>query len=416
MTRLVEVRGVHHAVSACVAMLLAAVVFTSTRIEAQCMGDCLGDGQVTVDELMTMANIALAKMPMTMCEPGDANGDGRMGIDEILAGVNHVLTGCPAVSPKLEKAAGVASSTLVALLVFLTDIPAIGPDSDAAATAARARALPRAAESCPAGGTVSVSCQESGGNSTLTASFSKCGIPDEATGLVMISNGKLVAVVAARGVCSSGVIPGNVRITTQFTSFSAIIKDSSSGAEITNVSLPSFSEAIDPTGEGCVGPDGTYTLNGSFAVTTLDAGVDLSGKATKLALQITSSGAPCVLQLIANGSLDLTDKGNNRHFTASFASTHATLQEGPDGTMLGALDGEVTASCVGKMTLTTDEPLGLLGGGCPVDGQLSVAFADGTHGQTWFTAAGGLALDYDDDGTLDREVLDCHAASIGQCR
>ena len=423
MTRSAEVRAIRHAVFVCVAVVLAVATIASTRVQAQCMGDCLGDGQVTIDELMTMANIALGKMPMAMCQPGDANGDGKMGVDEILAGVNHALTGCPEVSPKLEKAAGVASSTLVALLTFLIDIPVIGPDSSGAALeGAIASAVPgvstgggASTEACPNGGAVSASCAESGGNSTITASFSKCAVLDEQTGLLMTSNGKFVAVVSALGVCSNGVIPDNVRISTKFSSFSAVFTDPSSGTEITRVSLPSLTETVEPTGQGCSGPNGTFTLNGSFGVTVHDAGVDLSGTASKLVMQMLSSGAPCVLQLITNGGVDLKDIGNDRHFSVSFANTGATLQEGPDGSMLGSLNGYLKASCVGEMTLTTDEPLGLPGGGCAEDGRLAVVFTDGSHGRIWFTAGGGLAFDYDDDGTLDRQVLDCRAASVSQC-
>ncbi len=424
MTRSVGVGRRQRPALAGVVTVLAAVTIMCTRVEAQCMGDCLGDGQVTVDELMTMANIALGKMPMAMCEPGDANGDGQIRIEEILAGVNHALTGCPAVSPKLEKAAGVASSTLGALLTLVTAIPVFGPDSSTAGLqgtmAAVVPAGPAgggaASEPCERGGTISASCGESGGSSTINASFSKCAMFDDVTGLLMTASGRVVIVVAAPGVCSSGVIPDNVRISTKFTGFSAVFTDPYSGAEITRVALSNLTETIDPSGQGCLGPNGTFTLNGSFTVTMPEADVDLSGTANKLALQTTSSGAPCVLQLIANGSVDLKDNSSGRHFSESFANTGATLQEAPDGSLLGSLNGSLNASCVGEMTLTTDEPIALPGGGCAQDGQLSVAFADGTHGRIWFTAGGGLAFDYDDDGTPDRQVMDCSDASVSQCK
>ena len=61
---------------------------------ATCCGDCNGDGQVTVDEILTMVNIALGDTPVTTCEPGDANHDGQITVDEILAAVNQALNGC----------------------------------------------------------------------------------------------------------------------------------------------------------------------------------------------------------------------------------------------------------------------------------------------------------------------------------
>jgi hypothetical protein len=50
---------------------------------------------VTVDELLTMVNIALGTADVSACTAGDANRDGQVTIDEILAAVNAELTGCP---------------------------------------------------------------------------------------------------------------------------------------------------------------------------------------------------------------------------------------------------------------------------------------------------------------------------------
>ena len=67
---------------------------TVTPTAAPCVGDCNGDGSVTVDEIITMVNIALGNAPVTACEAGDANHDGQITVDEILAAVNNALNGC----------------------------------------------------------------------------------------------------------------------------------------------------------------------------------------------------------------------------------------------------------------------------------------------------------------------------------
>ena len=59
-----------------------------------CVGDCNGDGSVTVDELLTMVNIALGNSDAGGCLAGDANGDSAMTIDEVLTAVNNALNGC----------------------------------------------------------------------------------------------------------------------------------------------------------------------------------------------------------------------------------------------------------------------------------------------------------------------------------
>jgi len=59
-----------------------------------CAGDCRGDNQVTVDDILTMVNIALGNAEMRECEIGDANNDGQITVDEILMAVNNALSGC----------------------------------------------------------------------------------------------------------------------------------------------------------------------------------------------------------------------------------------------------------------------------------------------------------------------------------
>ena len=59
-----------------------------------CVGDCGGDGSVTVDELLTMVNIALGNTPNSACPAGDADSSGDISVNEIVAAVNNALNGC----------------------------------------------------------------------------------------------------------------------------------------------------------------------------------------------------------------------------------------------------------------------------------------------------------------------------------
>jgi hypothetical protein len=68
---------------------------TVTPGAVSCLGDCGGDGLVTVDELLKMVNIALGLAAIENCLAGDANDDGQITIDELVSAVNHALTGCP---------------------------------------------------------------------------------------------------------------------------------------------------------------------------------------------------------------------------------------------------------------------------------------------------------------------------------
>ena len=49
---------------------------------------------VTVDELLTMVNIALGSPSVSACQNGDANGDGKITVDEVLTAANNALRGC----------------------------------------------------------------------------------------------------------------------------------------------------------------------------------------------------------------------------------------------------------------------------------------------------------------------------------
>ena len=65
-----------------------------TPTPISCVGDCDGKGTVTVDELLTMVNIALGNVGVAACEAGDRSRDGQITIDEILTAVNNALNGC----------------------------------------------------------------------------------------------------------------------------------------------------------------------------------------------------------------------------------------------------------------------------------------------------------------------------------
>jgi ELWxxDGT repeat protein len=59
-----------------------------------CLGDCDGDGTVTVDELLRGVNLALGSSPLSACPAFDLDGGGTVTIDELTAGVGSALNGC----------------------------------------------------------------------------------------------------------------------------------------------------------------------------------------------------------------------------------------------------------------------------------------------------------------------------------
>lgn len=61
-----------------------------------CTGDCNGDGQVLVDEIVRGVSMALGTEPESACLAYDRNFDDAVTVDELLAAVSQALEGCPA--------------------------------------------------------------------------------------------------------------------------------------------------------------------------------------------------------------------------------------------------------------------------------------------------------------------------------
>jgi hypothetical protein len=58
-----------------------------------CVGNCNGDGVVTIDELILGVNIVLELRPVDAC-PAFANSQGMVDIAQLITGVNNALGGC----------------------------------------------------------------------------------------------------------------------------------------------------------------------------------------------------------------------------------------------------------------------------------------------------------------------------------
>jgi hypothetical protein len=70
--------------------ITATPAVTPTR-PAAAIGDCDGDGIVTVAELVRAVGIALAAEPLSWCAPADRDGDGTVRIDEVIAAISAAL-------------------------------------------------------------------------------------------------------------------------------------------------------------------------------------------------------------------------------------------------------------------------------------------------------------------------------------
>lgn len=67
---------------------------TPTPLPPPCAGDCDDSGEVTIDEVIRLVNLALEGGTVG-CRNGDLNHDGVITIEEIITAINAALDGCP---------------------------------------------------------------------------------------------------------------------------------------------------------------------------------------------------------------------------------------------------------------------------------------------------------------------------------
>jgi hypothetical protein len=143
---------------------------------AVCVGDCNGDNDVTVDDLVTMVDIAMFTRPIEACPLADVDGNGGVTVDEIVAAVGNALVGCgPAPSRQLERTAAATHSILVETMLMVSAVPVFGGPGAAAGAAGTAASV----MGCEGGGTVDVSCRVSGQSNILTLVFRSCRYPGD---------------------------------------------------------------------------------------------------------------------------------------------------------------------------------------------------------------------------------------------
>ena len=111
---------------------VAAVLMSSGEASAACAGDCSGDGEVTVNEVITGVTIALGSVEVGACGAMDANGDGQVTIDELIGAINGALGGCAATTPSAS------TPTPTATAMPATPTPCGSADGTADVTASSA--------------------------------------------------------------------------------------------------------------------------------------------------------------------------------------------------------------------------------------------------------------------------------------
>lgn len=76
------------------ALAICLLTLAGARAAAQCVGDCNGDGSVSISELILGVDIALGAVPISSCR-AFATANGRVSVTQLVEGVANALDGCP---------------------------------------------------------------------------------------------------------------------------------------------------------------------------------------------------------------------------------------------------------------------------------------------------------------------------------
>jgi hypothetical protein len=382
---------------------------------ASCAGDCSDDRAVSIDELLTMVNIALGTDVVANCSAGDVDQDDQITIDEIILAVDAALGGCPLEgSGGLEAASGVDDSTRDARdALAIIDFGTVGASGSGGSESFSSVPSPTLTfPDCRDGGKLDVmSCDVSQGTSVLSAVFSNCRDVVSPTRTV-VRDGKIQQSVTDPDFCSSGRFSAAATVTLRLRDFTAIASGPD-GDTVTQAGT--LISILAPSGQGCAGTEGFQSVEGGLRVARASDGKDVSYMylgVTRLRQSVPAL-SPCTRRDTVNGTLSVDDRARERHFSETMDLVITSQQT--DNLTVVSVEGRLAVDCLGAAHIKTTTPLRLAsGGGCPLSGALQVTLGDGTVG-TIFYSANGLGFDYDGDGKPDASFVGCRSKQLTEC-
>ena len=250
---------------------------------------------MTVDELVTLVNIALGIDSTAACTAGDLDGDGSITIDEILVAVGRALDSCAV--PVVPLAGGVVS-----LAHALSYLPFFEPVLSAFFSAAGG------AGDCPSGGTLTSTCEDSGGAMIrIPIVAAQCAIPT-IEGTVTVDG---TAPLTGTGLCPSVLVPGGWQMAVH----SSALLESPAAATLFDgqFDLGARIQSLTFGASPCRLRGGAAVLDGSFTYRLSDGSqVTLTLTAMNAGFQLRDFSLvdlcqPATIAFTLDGDLSLTD-------------------------------------------------------------------------------------------------------------
>lgn len=423
-------------------VLAASLLLTHVALAASdstCVGDCNDNNVVTVEEILTMANIALGAASIDACAAGDADHNNQITIDEILTAVHNALTSCPApVATDTPTALATETPTPVATeppTAAPTATPTLGGTSIAAAVAGRIPIIVDAMRLISDAVTAAIvnGVQSSGGSSALV--YGAASIPGDGpcpaggTATRMVgSSAYNLDMCAVQTFDGTATFDGSFQVDLSSSSFSLSVTTTfmDHNNMITEIATAQIGGSINPTtGGSCYITGATLTLsNGTLNVTQ---------PATNTTFGLTFNDTTAVINNITFDQQECVPTIYNLSFTGDVGliDTHggfSDLQLDPLNPLVMQVDssgdpalfklsGAINTPCFGgSVGLLTDPPLSVPSGqNCPIAGTVTVTLPTQVQAYIVFQSDQSVDIDDDGNGTTDLMVLSCLDESLLMC-
>jgi hypothetical protein len=440
-----------------------------TPASAVCTGDCGGIHEVAVNDIIILVNIVLGNQPATACAQGMPPGV-QVSITVIIQAVNNALNGCPTpplstptntsgpgtptntplaptptnttggggtltptpVTPTptpsatsaatvggfiAARAAGGAQSTIKAFLAIPDLLSGLlGHLPTMSAVSGSAAAPVSVPFTCSGGGGGTLACDQTIsfptlGAPTYTVTLNNCAVTD-GFGSTRTLNGTVTAAGQQGDICFSG-FPANPTLSIPDLTVTTTGSPGTRTATFTNFSATTSFECLSGSCQ-CTYDTLDMTVNGTLAVASQDTTGQTSTQATfsgtQLSLSVNDFGNQCVAtnySLIVDGNVTVATDGQS--FTGVFSS-YELDDDATSGDDMVTVTGDITSTCLGHdVSVDTNTPLDIPQGAvCPTAGELE--FFTGDTGQddlVDYTGGGAVAIDLNNDGTIDFNYVSC---------
>lgn len=420
-------------------VLLLLLAGPAAVVEAQCIGDCDGNGHVSPAEVATGVEIALADPAATCAAFGT-----DVQVDDLVDAVNRLIDGCPATptpsqtptptitpSPLPTKTPGGVSNAVAGgaavIAKSMGGIPSLVTAIVTGLTkggSGSGAALPPgggAAGACPQGGEATRTCTTPAtGGAQLDLSLNMCAVavPD-GTLTFNTTFSPITLVSSAPAACPSGVSPfvpinatADVTGITRDPQQNILLSSRATLTAVVTAQIP-FPLTV------CVVSGAQLAVTGSLssAIPT-GGGAILSFLQTDVNLAITSFSNDCVpvdYTLTFNGPAQVRDTTTSETAPVTFHDLVVHVNATGSPTIL-EMDGGLDFDCIeGSITLDTTTALSAIPGQlCPTGGVIGITSPEGPSAIR-YNADGSVDVDVNNDGIFENMFESCIDPMLQLC-